>query len=220
MSIIKPEPSYHIPPLALDVKPTETLPATLDTHYLLHLNKKQHRCSYCSKCYVQQANLKYHIIAAHENKKPFVCAVCQKSFSQPGNLQTHLAIHQTFRAFACSDCKQSFTQLGNLKSHCKNKHNGFLHLACGICLRTYETTKQLVYHIKHSCRSMNTYSCDLCNGGIFCDATDLNMHLQTVHKGGNDDVLNANKRRRKTSKKNLNLRKKISKYISSLYIFN
>lgn len=45
---------------------------------------------------------------------------------------------------------------------------------------------------------MNTYSCDLCNGGIFCDATDLNLHLQTMHKGA-EEALNTNKRRRKTS---------------------
>lgn len=165
----------------------------MENHFRLHLNHKQHKCNICGKVYVQQANLKYHMIAAHENRRPFKCGVCHKTFSQPGNLQTHLSIHQTFRAYACSECKQSFTQLGNLKSHCKNKHSSVLYLSCGICLLSFGNAKELVHHIK-GCRSMNTYCCELCNN-VFCDPNDLNLHMQTMHKGHQEVV--SKKRRKK-----------------------
>lgn len=133
------------------------------------------------------------MISVHENRHPFKCGVCQKAFSQPGNLQTHLSIHQTFRAYACTDCKQSFTQLGNLKSHCKNKHASVLYLSCGICLLSFNNSKELVHHIK-GCRSMNTYRCELCNN-VFIDPSDLHLHTQTMHIG--QEELLTKKRRKK-----------------------
>ena len=56
-------------------------------------------------------------IRTHYKIKPFICTYCSKTFNENGNLKTHLRIHTGERPYQCLECNKNFKALGQLKDH-------------------------------------------------------------------------------------------------------
>lgn len=81
--------------------------------------KKAYTCSYCSKVFSRNYNLKSHL-ATHQSERPYYCSVCDASFARANDCNRHQNSHDGDR-YTCAGCGKEFTRADSLKNHHKSK---------------------------------------------------------------------------------------------------
>nr|XP_019831691.1 PREDICTED: zinc finger and BTB domain-containing protein 17 [Bos indicus] len=73
--------------------------------------------------FVQSSQLANHI-RHHDNIRPHKCSVCSKAFVNVGDLSKHIIIHTGEKPYLCDKCGRGFNRVDNLRSHVKTVHQG------------------------------------------------------------------------------------------------
>ena len=81
--------------------------------------KKIYSCSYCSKVFSRNYNLKSHL-ATHQSERPYSCNVCGASFARANDCNRHANSHNGER-YSCAGCGKEFTRGDSLKNHHNSK---------------------------------------------------------------------------------------------------
>ena len=98
-----------------------------------HSEEKPYYCTFCTKSFTYNDNLKNHLRTHSRFKKSYSCILCPKSFIDHGKLKEQIRIHSLYslyktlftgntcehiwKKYRCTLCRKSFTQGGNLKIH-------------------------------------------------------------------------------------------------------
>ena len=75
-----------------------------------------HQCSECGKAFGQLSTLNTHMLV-HTQKKNFQCSECGKAFARSDTLKSHMFVHTQEKNFQCSECGKAFGRLGALNTH-------------------------------------------------------------------------------------------------------
>lgn len=72
-------------------------------------SKEREKCSFCSKTFQRQSQLKSHL-ASHSEARPHQCQVCGVAFKHRRNLVEHSHTHSQQPSFICAVCGLTFKQ--------------------------------------------------------------------------------------------------------------
>ncbi|KAK3926266.1 Zinc finger protein 235 [Frankliniella fusca] len=153
----------------------------LDSHRVIHSDKRPHVCSVCGKAFRQQSALQVHSRChlPDELKNKYACDECDKRFSTKPNLVTHKRIHTGIRNYTCDQCGKSFVQKGNLDAHLLT-HSTAKPFSCQSCEKSFKTELQLRKHGSiHT--GVKPHQCDVC-GRQFRERGTLREHHR-IHTG-------------------------------------
>ncbi|XP_034239177.1 zinc finger protein 175-like [Thrips palmi] len=153
----------------------------LDSHRIIHSDKRPHVCNTCGKAFRQQSALYVHSRChlPDELKNKYACDECDKRFSTKPNLVTHKRIHTGIRNYTCDQCGKSFVQKGNLDAHLLT-HTTAKPFACQVCDKSFKTELQLRKHGSvHT--GVKPHQCDIC-GRQFRERGTLREHHR-IHTG-------------------------------------
>lgn len=153
----------------------------LDSHRVIHSDKRPHVCTTCGKAFRQQSALYVHSRChlPDELKNKYACDECDKRFSTKPNLVTHKRIHTGIRNYTCDQCGKSFVQKGNLDAHLLT-HTTAKPFACQVCDKSFKTELQLRKHGSvHT--GVKPHQCDIC-GRQFRERGTLREHHR-IHTG-------------------------------------
>lgn len=153
----------------------------LDSHRLIHTDKKPFVCPTCGKAFRQQSALYVHSRChlPDELKNKYACDECDKRFSTKPNLITHKRIHTGIRNYTCDQCGKSFVQKGNLDAHLLT-HSNVKPFSCQQCDKSFKTELQLRKHGSvHT--GVKPHQCDIC-GRQFRERGTLREHHR-IHTG-------------------------------------
>lgn len=120
-------------------------------HMKIHENKKEFKCSHCSKEFIRKNDLEGHI-RTHTNEKPFKCKVCDRGFSTKQPLKIHLQTHLATRpTYPCTDCNITFKDKKYLRVHDGQFHPEKRPFKCHICYASFTFEQMLKKHktLKH-----------------------------------------------------------------------
>ena len=122
---------------------------------------KSFKCDYCDFVTYERPKLKRHINGKHKNGNSFACHICSKSFVVNRGLEFHLAkAHKIgdFK-FKCEECGKPFMDKPHLQRH-SEIHSKKRKFMCDICSRICETEGFLNLHMKiHEAKELK---CDHC----------------------------------------------------------
>lgn len=72
------------------------LMSALETHKLIHSDKKPYECEICKRCFVDKYKLRYHQIRRSEENPYFECDICKLKFCHKRTFLMHEATHYKF----------------------------------------------------------------------------------------------------------------------------
>ncbi|XP_033229618.1 zinc finger protein 235-like [Belonocnema kinseyi] len=90
---VRKNPVNHICDICCESFP---LMSALDTHKLIHSDKKPYECEICKRCFVDKYKLRYHQIRRSEEDPYFECEICKLKFCHKRTFLMHEAIHYKF----------------------------------------------------------------------------------------------------------------------------
>ena len=143
------------------------------------------KCDLCTKSYVCQASLDYHVRVNHEEQqqaeKP-TCEECGKQFSSSRYLARHKSIaHMTEGSptptLGCDKCGQKFSLLENMRRHKREKHFDF----------------QVNTDFEEGSRIVYTFNCEQCDG-TFKRKDHLSRHVKNAHNEKQLNCLHCNQK--------------------------
>ncbi|XP_077497666.1 uncharacterized protein LOC144108268 [Amblyomma americanum] len=138
----------------------------------------QHKCNYCSKCFITRPELLVHL-RSHPDDRPHQCCFCSDRFTQKAHLMAHLRSHTGDRPYKCHFCGSSFALKDSLEKHCRT-HTSRRPYQCDICNKDFTCNSGLIVH-RRTHTGEKPFRCQLCPMA-FAKSGDLNRHLRT-HKG-------------------------------------
>lgn len=80
-------------------------------------------CPVCKKEFVSQKLLNTHSLI-HGEKRKYICNICAKSYKTKQNLVNHQSFHRTEKSFTCSDCGEAYTSKNSLNNHFRKRKHG------------------------------------------------------------------------------------------------
>ncbi|ELU12691.1 hypothetical protein CAPTEDRAFT_226185 [Capitella teleta] len=133
-------------------------PAIL-THLKIHIGKKNHKCSICSKAFLHKHKLTSHM-RIHENLRNIKCTLCPRAFNETNDLTKHIRqVHVGLRLYECESCGKKFKDSSQLRSHILT-HDLVKRAECEVCHKMYKSAASLKQHMKgHAC----IFHCDICD---------------------------------------------------------
>ena len=158
------------------------------------------KCELCSKSYVCQSSLDYHVRTKHgEDQKADnpTCEDCGKQFSAPSSLARHKKMFHCTEALpspklVCGDCGKTFTLNANLRRHKREKHfkiqvnpdfeegpRTSLIFDCENCDMKFKRKDHLRRHVMHAHTEKKLVCCH-CDQK-FVRQDNLRRHMQKKH---------------------------------------
>lgn len=133
-------------------------------HYKFHSGEKNFTCTYCSKSFTQNGDLKRHL-KRHRSELPFHCSFCTDRFSDDVARQKHESVCPS-RKFKCKICEFTTTENYVLKAH-SAAHNQERRFKCTICPQNFRLKHHLAAHKKrHATKDDQekkiVITCDIC----------------------------------------------------------
>ena len=153
------------------------------THVKNVQERKKEHYNYCNECnarFLEESDLKEHVLVVHDGKKEFMCSVCESCFKEENELKIH--IHQIHRVqqYTCKIdiCNAKFSRKLSLESHIQKIHRAtkkqpeatIVTITCEIgslkCLACEE--------------NIRPYKCSLCNNR-YSHQESLQKHFDEAH---------------------------------------
>ncbi|KAK4884777.1 hypothetical protein RN001_001048 [Aquatica leii] len=167
--------------------------AKLSKHQLSHNGNSPYKCEHCKKTFSSKFKLVRHVLI-HSDRKPFSCSVCERTFHRKDHLKNHIKVHSPSKKhYVCEkrNCNKEYTSLLSFKKHTALHAAEEGSLECQICLKTFESKDEILYHLKIHAGSRavknpneKKFTCDHCDRKFFT-RKDVRRHL-VVHTGMRD----------------------------------
>ena len=169
----------------------------LSTHVkTVHEGRKDHKCSFCGKCYTQKSVLNQHKKTFHKDmiseeteikeqiEKKTDCDFCGKSFNHTFYLNKHVkTVHEGVKEYKCDLCIKEYSNAQDLKVHVRRVHEGIEDHICNDCGKSFNSARSLKRHIECLHKGIK-YKCDYdtCSAE-YKEPYDLKIHIEAVHEG-------------------------------------
>lgn len=167
--------------------PTST---KLISHELIHAGSTPFKCEHCKKAFSSKFKLVRHMLI-HSDRKPFSCTVCERTFHRKDHLKNHIKVHSpSKKVYVCekTNCHKEYTSIMSYRKHLAMHSAEEGALDCKICLKTFETKAEILYHLKIHAGSRTVknpnekkFTCEFCDRKFFT-RKDVRRHL-VVHTG-------------------------------------
>lgn len=162
----------------------------LVSHQVTHSGGTPFKCDHCKKSFSSKFKLVRHVLI-HSDRKPFSCTVCERTFHRKDHLKNHIKVHSpSKKVYTCekANCKKEYTSVMSYRKHLALHSAEEGGLECKICLKTFETKPDILYHLKIHAGSRTVknpnekkFTCDYCDRKFFT-RKDVRRHL-VVHTG-------------------------------------
>lgn len=162
----------------------------LISHQLVHTGGTPFKCEHCKKSFSSKFKLVRHVLI-HSDRKPFSCTVCERTFHRKDHLKNHIKVHSpSKKIYVCekTNCRKEYTSVMSYRKHLALHSAEEGGLECKICLKTFETKADILYHLKIHAGSRTVknpnekkFTCDYCDRKFFT-RKDVRRHL-VVHTG-------------------------------------
>ncbi|XP_077112979.1 uncharacterized protein LOC143768174 [Ranitomeya variabilis] len=116
----------------------------INTHEMIHKEKKPFSCSECGARFIYQSKLIEHE-RSHTGEKPFSCLECGKCFMRKSNLVVHQKRHTEGKPYQCLECGKHFSYKVSLVDHQKT-HTGEKPFSCSECGKRFIKKTYLTIH--------------------------------------------------------------------------
>lgn len=148
-------------------------------HIADHFNLGDFTCSKCKRTFRKLQHLNIHMTLVHLEDSPYQCDVCGKGFNYRLSCEEHKLTHRQHNEelpHKCEYCGKGFTNKHRFQRHAYKHTHGqsfwVVHktIKCKVCIRSFETVKDLEEHNKSPCqpfskqppKDLRVWSCELC----------------------------------------------------------
>lgn len=139
--------------------------------------RKNYRCSVCSKNFTKFNDLLEHDSIVHvDMPKTFSCEKCGKLFLSKDRLETHKIVHRE-KLFECQLCQKKFTVQKSLDRHLNVHIGSYTCQKCGYKAHNMYNLK--IHESSHSL--VKTHCCEECEKS-FSTLSSLRRHDSLIHK--------------------------------------
>nr|XP_022918071.1 PR domain zinc finger protein 10-like [Onthophagus taurus] len=149
-------------------------------HMLVHGSEesKPLQCDKCSRRFINNSALAYHLKTHIVGRKQFECPICKETFVYVLQLKLHVKQHCIDGQYTCPHCQKLFTKYSIIRKHIRALHCERKH-ACQQCSKHFPTLDKLRMHLlKHS--DHREFGCAEC-GKHFKRKDKLKEHCQRIH---------------------------------------
>ncbi|KAJ6633995.1 Transcription factor grauzone [Pseudolycoriella hygida] len=139
---------------------------------------KKFHCQQCSKKFLSQPLLNYHIRIDHNLEFTQVCDICARVFKDKNTLRVHMKSHSTItpEKVQCTICGAWLKHERGLRNHIK-RHQTDSGAECSICKKVLKNKPSLDNHIRHA-HGERRHHC------TFCEKKFKTPHLLREHIAG------------------------------------
>ena len=128
----------------------------------MELDRKEKKCSYCTKTFSISSSLLQHKIFVHN-----LCCGCKKTFPNVRSLFEHqkqcqFPISSTRKIIKCNQCDALFNYF-NARRHKQTVHEKMRAFACKKCDMKFFQKEHLSSHLSGSSLAIKPYRCDMCD---------------------------------------------------------
>ncbi|XP_075989834.1 uncharacterized protein LOC142985507 isoform X2 [Anticarsia gemmatalis] len=158
------------------VKTAKELDAHTKTEHTL-------QCNDCGDTFKGKDTLRRHIRCIHLQKRRHKCTICSKTFINKTRLEVHMSSHggNIARSLAyCRVCRVQYKNIYVYRSHLKNSSNHAERMSCPDCNKKFASKVYWLKHYNFYHLHKSQFKCDLCNK-IFISNWRLNNHRQMHH---------------------------------------
>lgn len=156
-------------------------------HMQIHGSSKGYVCSYCSKKFMQSAQLKNHVLIHTKDKNSNqsrwysqkTCEICGHLFCNSRTLSKHIkAVHNKIKPFICNVCGYKSARKSTWQIH-MNQHTGDKPYECKVCdFRARDPACMARHALLHT--HNNPYKCNYCTFQSV-QSIALKRHVKSTH---------------------------------------
>jgi len=124
-----------------------------DIHVCPYAGVARYQCMHCSDRFIQQRQLRVHLLKSHNEGNWSICHICARTFTNPDHLKGHMRLHQrekgetTEKSYMCAECPRFFFSLYALKSH-QVVHSNAKPFCCGACGKLFKRKVDVTQHLR------------------------------------------------------------------------